>query len=297
MFFGKLSNLCDKTLSFYYISCMRVVIVLLFLLAAYASAQGKKTVAIGVFGDEGAKFKAIKPLKQKFESTLSKEGKFKVTDNSTAILKLMRKDFEYEPGTMLSDDDARQIGELFKVQYLCVLESSNSGEGDFWLNANLVNVAAEEASVAASVQSKLLNQQDVNRAVDDLVSQLLKRSGGVFIDSRYRMNQLSQEFLRVLKKRITFKEGPCSANSMVVQIDTGEWNCEGKQNLMSCSIDVSLDGSGCTNEAQMHLRGTVRATDKNEKAAMDAAKRELINGKPDFIRDWVEELKPWTGME
>jgi len=276
---------------------MRIVLVLLFLLAAYASAQGKKTVAMGVFGEEGKKFKAIKPLKQKFESTLSKEGGFKVTDNSTAILKLMRSDYEYEPGTMVSDDDGRQIGELLKAQYLCVLESSNSGEDDFWLNATLVHVAGEEASVVASVQSKLSNPQDVNRAVDDLVSQLLRRSGGVFIDSRYKMSQFSKEFLGVLKKRMTFKEGPCSANSMVVQIDNGEWVCEGKQNLTSCSIDISLDGSGCTNEAQMHLRGSVRATDKNEKAAMDAAKRELLNGKPDFIRDWVQELKPWTGKE
>jgi len=276
---------------------MRIVLILISLFVAYANAQGKKTVAMGVFGEEGAKFKAIKPLKQKFESTLAKEGGFKITDNSIAILKFMRKDYEYEPGTMVSDDDGRQIGELLKAQYLCVLESSNSGEDDFWLNATLLNVAGEEASVVASVQSKLSNQQDVNRAVDDLVSQLLRRNGGVFIDTRYRMNQLSQEFLRVLKKRMTFKEGPCSANSMVIQIDVGEWVCEGKQNLMSCSVDVSLDGSGCTSEAQMHLRGSVRATDKNEKAAMDAAKRELLNGKPDFIRDWVEELKPWTGKE
>jgi len=275
---------------------MRIVLILVFSLVAYANAQSKKTVAMGVFGEEGTKFKAIKPLKQKFESSLSKEGKFKVIDKSAAILKLMRSDYEYEPGTMLSDDDARQIGELLKAEYLCVLESSSTGEGSFWLNTTLMNVE-DRTSVVASVQSNLSNQQDVNRAVDDLISQLMKRAGGVFIDSRYNMNQLSQEFLKVLKKRMTFKEGPCSANSMVVQIDTGEWNCSGRQNLMSCSIDISLDGSGCTNEAQIHLKGTVRATDKNEKAAMDAAKRELVNGKPTFISDWVEELKPWTGIE
>ena len=275
---------------------MRIILVIVFLLAAYANSQGKKTLAIGVFGEEGTKFKAIKPLKQKFESSLSKEGKFKVTDKSAAILKLMRSDYEYEPGTMLSDDDGRQIGELLKAEYLCVLESSSTGEGSFWLNATLINVE-DRTSITASVQSNLSNQQDVNRAIDDLVSQLMKRSGGVFIDTRYRMSQLSQEFLKVLKKRMTFKEGPCSANSMVVQIDNGEWNCSGKQNLMSCSIDISLDGSGCTNEAQIHLKGTVRATDKDEKAAMDAAKRELINGKPTFISDWIGELKPWTGME
>jgi hypothetical protein len=276
---------------------MRITLVLLFLLAAYASAQGKKTVAMGVFGEEGTKFKAIKPLKQKFESALAKEGKFKVTDNSVAILKLLRKDYEYEAGTMVADDDARQIGELLNAGYLCVLESSSTEEGSFWLNATLINVEEKgEASVAASVQSKLSNQQDVNRAVDDLVSQLLKRAGGIFIDSRYKMNQLSQEFAKVLKKRITLKDGPCSANSIVVQIDASEGVCEG-QNAISCSINVSLEGTGCTNEAELHLKGTVRATDRNEKTAMDVAKRELINGKPDFIRDWIEELKPWTGKE
>jgi hypothetical protein len=275
---------------------MRIILILLVLLAAYASAQSKKIVAMGVFGEEGTKFKALKPLKQKFESTFSKEGNFKVIDHSAAILKLLIKDYEYEAGTLVADDDARQIGELFKAHYLCVIVSSNTGEGSFWLNATLVNVEAEEASVAASVQSKLSNQQDVNRAVDDLVSQLLKRAGGIFIDPDHKMDPLSREFAKILKKRIAFKEGPCSTNSMVVQISTSEGECEG-QKAISCSINANLEGSGCTNEAELHLRGTVRATDRNEKTAMDVAKRELLSGKPDFIRDWIEELKPWTGKE
>jgi len=274
---------------------MRIIFVFLSLLIAYASAQGKKTVALGVFGEEG-KFKAIKPLKQKFENNLSKAGKFKVVDQSAAILKLMRNDYDYEPGIMIAEDDARLIGEIFKAQYLCVVISSNTGEGDFWLNATLVNVAGEEATVEASVQSRLSNQQDVNRAVDDLVSQLLGRAGGIFIDTKYPMDPLSKEFAKVLKKRVAFKEGPCTANSMVVQISTSEGECEG-QKLISCIINVSLEGTGCTNEAQLHLRGIVRATDRDEKTAMSVAKRELLAGKPDFIRDWIEELKPWSGIE
>jgi len=271
---------------------MRIVLVFLLLLAAYASAQGKK-VALGVFGEEGSKFKAIKPLKQKFESALSKEGKFKVIDNSAAILKLMRGEFEYEPGTMLSDDDARQIADILKADYICVLESSGTGEGSFWLNTTLVRVERGEASAVASVQSNLSNQQDVNRAVEDLVNQLMKRPGGVFLDPSYKMDPLSSEFAKILKKRITLKDGPCSANSMVVQIEANEAGCSG-QNLISCSINMTLEGHGCTNEAQLHLKGTVRATDKNEKTAMDMAKRELLNGKPSFISDWVGELKPWV---
>jgi len=273
---------------------MRIVLVLVFLLIAYAGAQGKKTVVIGVFGEEGTKFKAIKPLKQSFQNALSKEGIFKVTDRSNEILKLMRGEFEYEPGTMLSDDDARQIGDILKADYVCVLESSSTGDDSFWLNANLVRVDRGEASVVASVQSNLSNQQDVNRAVDDLVNQLMRRPGGIFIDQNHNMDPLSKEFAKNLKKRISFKEGPCSANSMVVQIETGEWNCGGKLNLMSCSIDVTLEGHGCTNEAQLHLKGTVRATDKNENAAREAAKRELLSGKPNFISDWIGELKPWV---
>jgi len=271
---------------------MRITLVIVFLLAAYASTQGKETVAMGVFGEEGAKFKAIKPLKQKFENALSKEGIFKVTDKSAAILKLMRTDYEYEPGTMLSDEDGRQIGELLKTNYLCVLESSNTGEGSFWLNATLINIE-DRTSVVASVQSNLSNQQDVDRAVDDLVNQLMRRPGGIFLDPGYKMDPLSSEFTRILKNRISFKSGPCSANSMVVQIETGEWSCGG-QNLISCSINVTLEGRGCTNEAQLHLKGTVRATDKNEKTAMEVAKRELLSGRANFISDWIAELKPWV---
>jgi len=271
---------------------MRIILVLLFLLAAYATAQNKKTVAMGVFGEEGKKFKAIKPLKQKFESTLSKEG-FKVTDRSAAILKLMRSDYEYEPGTIVADDDARQIGELFNAQYLCVLESSNTDEGYFWLSATLVSVEEKEASITATTRSKLSNQQDVNRAVDELVGQLLQRPGGIYMDPKHKMDPLAQEFAKLLKRRIAFKDGPCGANSIVVQLSTGDWVCEG-HNSISCSINVSLDGSGCTNEAQLHLKGTVRATDINENAAMNVAKKELLNGKPDFIRDWIEELKTWV---
>ena len=271
---------------------MRIVLVFLFLLAAYASAQGKK-VAIGVFGEEGTKFKAIKPLRQNFQNALSKEGKFKVIDNSAAILKLMRGEFEYEPGTMLSDDDARQIGDILKADYVCVLESSSTGDDSFWLNTNFVRVERGEASVVASVQSNLSNQQDVNRAVDDLINQLMKRPGGIFLDPSYKMNPLSSEFAKIFKKSINFKTGPCSANSMVIQIETGDWSCGG-QNLITCSINVTLEGHGCTNEAQLHLKGTVKATDKNEKAAMEVAKRELLGGRPNFISDWIAELKPWV---
>jgi len=145
----------------------------------------------------------------------------------------------------------------------------------------------------ASVQSNLSNQQDVNRAVDDLINQLMKRPGGIFLDQSYKMDPLSSEFTKILKKRINLKDGPCSANSMVVQIETGEWSCGG-QNLISCSINVTLEGHGCTNEAQLHLKGTVRATDRNEKAAMEVAKRELLSGRPNFIGDWIGELKPWV---
>jgi len=276
---------------------MRIILILVFSLVAYASAQNKKNVALGVFGEEGAKFKALKPLKQKFESSFAREGGFKVTDNSTAILKLMRNEYEYEEGIMVADDDARQIGVLFKAQYLCIIISSNTGDDSFWLNAALVNVAGEEGTVSASVQSKLSNQQDVNAAVDDLVSQLLQRAGGVFLDRSYPMDPLSKEFAKVLKKRITIKDGPCSANSMVVKISTEEPECSGRQNLTTCSINVSLEGSGCTSEAELHLRGTVRATDKDEKTATDVAKRNLLNGKPDFLIDWIEELKQWSGKE
>jgi hypothetical protein len=271
---------------------MRIILIFVFLSVAFATAQNKKTVAMGVFGEESAKFKALKPLRQKIESTLSKEGKFKVTDRSDAILKLLRKDYEYDEGTSVADDDAIQIGELFKSQYVCIVESLNIGDGYFLLNAKLVE--AEEPSVTASVQSKLLTQQDVNKAVNELVSQLLKRSGGIFIDPKYKMSVLSQEFTKVLKRKITFKDGSCGANSIVVQINVSEGVCEG-HNSVSCNIDVSLDGIGCTNEAELHLKGTVSATDKTSKAAMDVAKKELLSGKTDFIKEWVEELKPWTG--
>jgi len=276
---------------FFYIKPMRILLILVFLLAAYASAQSQ-TVALAVFGEEG-KFKALKPLKQKFESALSK-SKFRVTDRSAPILKLMRNDYEYEPGTMLADDDAKQIGELLKVQYLCIVETVSTGEGNFLITATFSGVEEGEGSTSANILSRLANQQDVNRVADELISQLFKQAGGIYVDSKYKMNSLSKEFLNVLKKRIAFKDGPCGANSIVVKINTSEAVCEG-QNLISCSINVSLDGTGCTNEAELHLKGTVRATDRNEKVAMDVVKRELLNGKPDFIRDWIQELKPWVG--
>jgi len=276
---------------------MRIIQILLFLLIAYAGAQGKKTVSLGIFGEEGSKFKALKPLKQKFESAFAREGGFKITDNSAAIHKLMLNEYEYEEGIMVADDDGRQIGTLLKAQYLCIIISSSIGEGAFWLNAALINVAGEEGTVMANVQSNLSNQQDVNMAVDDLVSQLLQRAGGVFFDRSYPMDPLSKEFAKVLKKKITIKDGPCSANSMVVKISTEETECSGRKSLTTCSIDVSLEGSGCTNEAELHLRGTVRATDKDEKTATDVAKRNLLNGKADFLEDWIDELKQWSGRE
>jgi len=272
---------------------MRIILVLLFLLASYASAQGKKTVAMGVFGEEGTKFKAMRPLKQRLESALLKEGKFRIVDRTNDILKLLRTDFEYDAGTMVSDDDARQIGDILKADYLCIVESSSTVENYFLLKARLVSVE-EQTSATVRVQSNLSSQQDINRAVDELISQFFKRPGGLFLDPKYRMNPLSLEFANSLKRRVSFKDGPCIANSMVIQINVNENGCEG-QNSITCSIYATLEGTGCTDEAELHLKGMVKATDRTEKAAMDVAKRELLSGRPNFIGDWIEELKPWVG--
>jgi len=273
---------------------MRLTVFLIFLLASLTLAQGKKSITMAVFGDEPAKFKALKPLKAKLEKAFLKEGGYKVTDRSDAILNFLKKDFEYLPGTFVLDEDARQINDLYKTQYICIVESSNTGDGYFVLSARLVSASEGEHPTEATVQSKLLTQQDINQAGDMLVIQLLKLTGGVFIDQSYKMNPLSQEFSIVLKKRISFKDGYCGAGGLKVQIDTTEPICNETRNTVSCTIDVSLEGFSCTNEGEVHLKGSVSATDRSKAAAITMAKKELLNGKAYFIKDWVSELSEWN---
>jgi predicted adenine nucleotide alpha hydrolase (AANH) superfamily ATPase len=266
----------------------------LFLVAiAAAAAQSKKTVTMAVFGDEPAKFKALKPLKANLEKTLLKEGGYRISDRSDAVLKFLRKDFEYNAGTSVMDEDARQINELYKTQYICIVESSDIGGGSFSLEAKLVSAETGEPSATAYIQSKLLTPQDVTRAGDALVSQLLGKTGGIFINPDYKMNKLSQDFASLLKKKISIKDGYCGADGIMVQISAEAPNCTKARNSVSCSIEVSLNGHGCTNEAEVHLNGAVSATDRAEKLAIDMAKKELLSGKADFIKEWVLELAPW----
>jgi hypothetical protein len=274
---------------------MRLLLTTLLLLATLAAAQGKKTLSLAVFGEESTRFKAIKPLRAKLANSLAKMGNYRVTDRSEAILKSLRKDFEYLPGSYMNDEDARQMNDQYDYnsQYICIVESTDMGDGYFSLNAKLISADEGEPSIMATAQSKLLNQQDVNRAGDELVNQLLELGGGIFIDHSHKMNKLSQDFAKTLKNKIKFKEGYCGVNGIKVQINTTEPVCNATSSAVSCTIEATLDGFSCTNDGEVHLKASVTATDRTEAAAINVTKKELLSGKADFLNEWSLELVPW----
>jgi len=287
--------LSREKIIFYIHNNMRLTIAIIFLFAILAAAQGKKSISMAVFGEEPAKFKATKPLKAKLQNAFLKEGNYRVTDRSDEILKSLRKFFEYPEGTIVEDEDARQINDQYNYnsQYICIVESSNNGDGYFTINAKLISTDAGEPSTMATAQSKFSNQQEINRIGDELVSQLLGRTGGIFLDPSHKMDQLSREFFNVLKKRIKFKEGYCGANGIRTQISTEKPVCSKTQSSVSCTIDVSLDGFSCVNDGEVHLKASVTATDRTEAAAINMTKKELLSGKSAFINEWSLELLPW----
>ncbi len=274
---------------------MRLTITIIFLFAALAVAQGKQSISMAVFGEEPAKFKAIKPLKTKLQNTFLKEGNYRVTDRSDEILKSLRNFFEYQEGTIVEDKDARQINDQYNYnsQYICIVESFNNGDDYFTINAKLISTDAKEPSTMGTAQSRLSNQQEINQVGDELVSQLLGLTGGIFLDPNHKMDQLSRDLFNVLRKRITFKEGYCGANGIRTQINAEKPVCIKTQSSVSCTIDVSLDGFGCVDDGEIHLKASVTATDRTESEAMNRTKKELLNGKSNFINEWSLELLPW----
>jgi hypothetical protein len=118
---------------------------------------------------------------------------------------------------------------------------------------------------------------------------------GVFLCPDHEAAGLSKEFEKTFASKISLKQGEC-LTGIEVQISAKERNCSKNSfsGLITCSIDVSLEGTDCGNGKGLALRGIISGTDsRSEENARRQMLKRLSDGSSSFFKEWTEKLQPW----
>ena len=171
---------------------MRKVIMLLLSLSLVVMAQMPK-VAVGAIGKEPEDFKALKGLSIELEKAITKSRKYTAVDRSEAILKQLGKEHERQRSGAVDDEQIKELGKMFAVDYLCIVESSELRPGEYMLSAKFVNVvtAATADGMMGSELSNLADTKELMRVAEVLTEQLLKEAEREF--ERQKEEQARQE--------------------------------------------------------------------------------------------------------
>ncbi|MDR3000028.1 MAG: penicillin-binding protein activator LpoB [Fibromonadaceae bacterium] len=283
------------------------LIAMLLLFCNIAMAQQKSKVAIGVIGEEPPKSNALKGLGSQLTKALVKNGEYTAVDRSDAILKQIGKEHRYQRSGAVSDRQIRELGKQFGVQYMCIVESSKVMDS-YLLEAKLVDVETAEIIGMGSTPSGLASIGDLIAASEELSIQLLgsgtkgrgsqRQSGsygsGVFLDPKYKPNEISQNFIDVVGSKIPMISAGTCVSGIMVRIEAKEPSCSKGSIGLVCGIDVSLSGTDCKNNKKLNLRGSIRGMDRyREELALRQMWRRFDDGTLEFLDDWKDKLKPW----
>ena len=151
---------------------MKKIILLLLSLSLAAMAQ-KPKVAVGAIGDEPKNFKALKGLSTRLTEAIVNSGEYTAVDRSEEILKQLGKEHKYQRGGAVNDEQIKELGKQFSVQYMCIVGSSELKAGEYQLSARLVDVETAEITSMGSELSSLKDTKELMRVAEVLAKKLL----------------------------------------------------------------------------------------------------------------------------
>ena len=154
---------------------MKKAIMFLLSLSLVVMAQ-KPKVAVGAVGDEPKNFKALNGLSTKLTEAIVNSGKYTAVDRSDDILKQLGKEHVYQRSGRVDDEQIKELGKQFSVQYLCIVRSSELKAGEYQLSARLVDVETAEITSMGSELSNLKDTKELMRVAEVLVTKLLGSS-------------------------------------------------------------------------------------------------------------------------
>ncbi|GHV17131.1 hypothetical protein AGMMS49938_17750 [Fibrobacterales bacterium] len=154
---------------------MKKFILILLALCAFAMAQGKQTVAIVIVGDEPKKG-THKQLASYITQGIIQSGDYKAVDRTDAALKSLKKAHGYQRGGAVSDDQIKKLGAQFGEQLLCLIEITDT-DGEYFLEAKLVDIESSEVPALGNANSRLANNKAIKKAADEIKEQLFDGGG------------------------------------------------------------------------------------------------------------------------
>jgi uncharacterized protein (TIGR02145 family) len=139
----------------------------------------KHKVAVGVIGDEPENSNALKGLSIELTKAIVKSGKYTAVERSEDILKQLGKEHGYQRDGAVDDEQIKELGKQFAVQYLCIVKSTWVMDR-YMLEAMIVDVetAAIADGMMGSEPSSLAGMGELMRAAEELAHQLLGSSVG-----------------------------------------------------------------------------------------------------------------------
>lgn len=276
---------------------MKKVLFIPLILCSLAFAQPK--VAVGAIGEE-PKLGILKALSSQLTKALVNSGKYTALDRSEAILKQLGKELAYQRSGAVNEQQIREFGQQFGVQYMCIVESSEV-MGSFMLEAKLVDVETAEIASIGNTPSDLVNIGDLMAASEEIVRQLLgSKAGvknnygsGVFLNKNAQPNSIASKIEEIFKQKVSISEGTCVGGAKAaIESDNKPLCSEGMVGI-TCKANVSLVITQCKGGKKSILKGSIIGSDKySEDIAVKQMMRKIENA--DFWNNWMKELEKWS---
>ena len=147
--------------------------VVLFCVSSFA--QGKQSVAVYMAGEEPPGAMGVhKVLGGELARTISQSAKYSAVDRTEAILRQLSNEYAFQRSGAVSDEQIRDIGKQFGVQYLCITDISAVKGNSFYLDVRLLDVVSAEIVRTVTTGSQLRNANEMIQVAQKIAYELIE---------------------------------------------------------------------------------------------------------------------------
>jgi hypothetical protein len=165
-------------------------------IASAAFAQNKQAVAVYMAGEEPPGAMGVhKVLGGELARTISQSAKYSAIDRTEAILTQLSNEYAFQRSGAVSDEQIRDIGKQFGVQYLCITDISVVKGNSFYLDVRLLDVVSAEIVRTVTVGSQLKNANEMIQVAQKIAYELIETE------------KVKEQATREEAKRERFKKG------------------------------------------------------------------------------------------
>jgi hypothetical protein len=127
--------------------------------------------------------------------TISQSAKYSAVDRTEAILRQLSNEYAFQRSGAVSDEQIRDIGKQFGVQYLCITDISAVKGNSFYLDVRLLDVVSAEIVRTVTTGSQLRNANEMIQVAQKIAYELIETE------------KAKEQAMREEAKRERFKKG------------------------------------------------------------------------------------------